>query len=92
MSHAARPRDTAPGPLLPSRTRAVVGRPLVSRSRTVTVPSWVATSVSVFVRPEASGFPRGLSALTVTVAGSTDSSPAPAESRPAPVTVRRSWL
>ena len=87
MSHA----ETAPAPL-PSRTRAVVARPLVSRSRTVMVASSLAVSVSALVRPAASGFPRGFSALTVTVAGSTDSSPAPDCCPAPPVTAIRSWL
>ena len=91
MSHAA---ETSPGP---SRTRAVVGRPLVSRSRTVMVASWFAASVSARVRPAASGFPRGFSALTVTVAGSTESPapdcwPAPGCGPAPPVTAIRSWL
>ena len=93
MSHAAE----TPG----SRTRAVAGRPLVSRSRTVTAAPAGATSASAFVRPEASGFPRGFTALTVTLSGSTDSPPATAASGPAPaapvpgpapVTAIRSWL
>ena len=82
VSHAA----ATPG----NRTRAVTGRPLVSRSRTVTV----SPPASAPVRPAASGFPRGLSAPSVTVAGSTDSPPA--QPMPGPVpgpgTVSRSWL
>ena len=86
MSHA----ETAPAPL-PSRTRAVVARPLVSRRRTVMVASSLAVSVSALVRPAASRFPRGFSALTETVAGSTDS-PAPDCCPAPPVTAIRSWL
>ena len=74
-----------------SRTRAVVGRPLVSRSRTVTVASSAAASVSALVRPAASGFPRGFSAPRVTVAGSTDS-PEPSSPDEAPGTAISSWL
>ncbi len=70
MSHAAEtwpPR--APGPA--SVTRAVEATPMVSRSRMVTSAS---TSAPVAgVRPEASGFPRGLTALTITFPGSTAS-------------------
>jgi len=53
-----------------------------------------ATSASARIRPAASGFPRGFSALTVTLAGSTASprGAADATGTAGVTTARRSWL
>ncbi len=77
-----------------SRTRAVTGRPLVSRSRTVTSasPAAAPSAPSAPVRPEASGFPRGFSALMVTEPGSTVMPPAVGWPGAAVATATRSWL
>src|SRR3984957_14689728 len=85
---------------LASRSPAVVACPLVSRRRTVTSACSPGASAalrtravaSAPVRPEASGLPRGFTALTVTLAGVTDSRLAPGAACGPATTATRSWL